>query len=475
MVTRIASLLCLTFLLLVSALEGQESQPKAGFVRPPANPAKITPSKAADKAEIKLPGVVDMTCFGGGGRYVLLRIPSAKQVAVLDLCEGKLVKYIAIAEEGALIAAGNEHLFILNPRANVIQRWNLKTLEKEATVANPLGGTPQSLVIGHATDGPLFVVGPNRFLDGKTFKEVSLEGKEGETGMKKMAFMAQSALVARISADGRVLAWHSTSGSPWGLASMIVGDEEVKYKYEHDTVGAIIPGPDGTLFTPGGIFAPNLKRVGGNKRWQYWNHAPIPAAHGDWYLSISPSDTPIQQKEEPKISLMRNGEERVVADLSELEGFEIPKNYNPSQAKDLPPFSRIFLVPDAEVLAVLNGAGVKVVLHKFDVPALLDKSGVDYLLVTSRPAGASRGESFTYRPKVASKKGGVKVKLDAGPDGMKIGGDGTVTWDVPKTFAEDSASVILTISDRSGQEIFHTFSVRVSNTPKKSEKEKKEK
>ena len=47
---------------------------------------------------------------------------------------------------------------------------------------NPLKGTPRSLVIGHATDGPLFVVGPNKFLDGKTFKVVELEGKEAERG-----------------------------------------------------------------------------------------------------------------------------------------------------------------------------------------------------------------------------------------------------------------------------------------------------
>src|SRR5262249_19562486 len=160
---------------------------------------KITPTKAADKADIKLPGEADMSCFGGGGRYVLLRIPSAKQVAVLDVCEGKVVKYIPIAESAALLAAGNEHLFILNPRANILQRWSLKTFEKEASVVNPVKGEPRSLLVGHATDGPVFVLGPNKFIDAKTFKEVPLEGKEATRGLEQMAGLADHPPVARMS------------------------------------------------------------------------------------------------------------------------------------------------------------------------------------------------------------------------------------------------------------------------------------
>jgi hypothetical protein len=44
---------------------------------------------------------------------------------------------------------------------------------------------------------------------------------------------------------------------------------------------------------------------------------------------------------------------------------------------------------------------------------------------------------------------------------MKLGG-GKLTWDVPKGLAEQEADVILTVSDASGQEIFHTFKVAVT-------------
>ena len=161
---------------------------------------RITPTKAADKAEIKLPGTVDMTCFGGGGRYVLLRIPSQKQVAVLDVCEGKITKYIPIPEEGAFIAAGNEHLFVLAPTDNIIQRWNLTTFERERTAANPLDGQVRGLLIGHATDGPLFVVGPNRALEPKNLKEIALG--EGANAVRPRDSVRRMAGASAVPADG---------------------------------------------------------------------------------------------------------------------------------------------------------------------------------------------------------------------------------------------------------------------------------
>ena len=58
-----------------------------------------------------------------------------------------------------------------------------------------------------------------------------------------------------------------------------------------------------------------------------------------------------------------------------------------------------------------------------------------------------------------------KVKLDSGPEGMKVAADGTVSWAVPANFADTAVTVILTISDASGQETFHTFTLPVATRP----------
>jgi hypothetical protein len=50
----------------------------------------------------------------------------------------------------------------------------------------------------------------------------------------------------------------------------------------------------------------------------------------------------------------------------------------------------------------------------------------------------------------------VKYNLDFGPDGLTIGSDGKVSWDVPANF-DKSVSVSVTVSDKSGREIIHVF------------------
>jgi predicted Zn finger-like uncharacterized protein len=443
------------------------ADPKPGLVRPAANPAKFTPTKAADNAELKLPGSADMTCLGGGGRYVLFRIPKVRQVAVLDVCEGKVVRYLPLPEDGALVAAGNEHVFIVAPTANVIQRWNLTTFEKELTVANPLGGTPKQALVGHSTDGPLFLAGAGRdgvgLLDGKTLKKLELPAG---AGWGRLGWPDGGSTV-RVSGDGRVFGHWCPGLSPSGLRSVVIADGSVKSYDQHTTVGAILPGPDGTLFTAGGLYTPELKAIGGKGGYQYWHHAPMPAAHGKFYLSIPPDDLPAGlpggRGGGPKVLLKMVGEEKSLVELGNLAGFDIPKDHNQTAARGLQLYDRVFLIPNAKALVVLNGSADRIHIHRFDLDAMLDKAGIDYLFVTSRPPGAVRGGAFTYKPEVKSKKGGVTVKLDAGPDGMRVAADGTVTWDVPADFGDASASVILTISDKSGQETFHTFTLPVAN------------
>jgi len=62
---------------------------------------------------------------------------------------------------------------------------------------------------------------------------------------------------------------------------------------------------------------------------------------------------------------------------------------------------------------------------------------------------------------VKSRKGGVKVKLESGPPGMTVSGQGRVSWKVPADFAPGEVDVILGIGDASGQETFQTFRLTV--------------
>ena len=278
-----------------------------------------------------------------------------------------------------------------------------------------------------------------------------------------MAGHPQYPPTVRVSADGRVYAWWTNRVSPSGLSSMIIGEAGVKSRYEHTTVGAILPGPDGTLFTSAGLFTPELTKKGGPT-----SGIAIPAAQGSFYLSVTTPPSaklPRQQPVAVGVNLLMLGESRPLAELGNLEGLDPPTgpiNIRPGQGPQLLLTDRVYLVPDAKALVILNGTAEKVIIHKVDVDELLKKADINFLFVTSKPPAAERGTMFTYTPLVKSKKGGVKLKLDAGPDGMKVVGD-KIVWDVPKRYAADDVSVIINVSDAGGQEAYDSFTLVVKD------------
>jgi len=123
-------------------------------------PAKVFElAPVAASVEVPLSGVPDDACVGGGGRFVIYRIPKRKQLAVLDVCLAKVVKAIPTADEKSPFAAGMTKSVTYSPSRNEFERWDLETLTKEATVNNRVSGRPERLLMGHRTDGPSYVGG----------------------------------------------------------------------------------------------------------------------------------------------------------------------------------------------------------------------------------------------------------------------------------------------------------------------------
>ncbi len=103
-------------------------------------------------------------------------------------------------------------------------------------------------------------------------------------------------------------------------------------------------------------------------------------------------------------------------------------------------------------------------LRRFDLDKLLAESDTDYLFVTSTPPLlALPGEVYKYELAVKSRRGGVKTKLESGPEGMKLSAEGKLTWSVPKVPAGQSVDVIVGVADSTEQEIFQSFQIQVGN------------
>ena len=70
-----------------------------------------------------------------------------------------------------------------------------------------------------------------------------------------------------------------------------------------------------------------------------------------------------------------------------------------------------------------------------------------------------RTRETTCTPRGAA-RGGVTFTHDSGPKGMSVPAEGVVTCAVPADFPAGERDVILTVRDKSGREVFHTFAVR---------------
>jgi predicted Zn finger-like uncharacterized protein len=461
--------------------------PRPAEVKPPApvepeKPAEVKPAVEAggairpaplkdEREERALPGSIADVCAGGGGRFLFLHLPRERKLAVFDANEAKVVKYLPLAEDSVSFAAGLEQLIIAYPGSNVLQRWNLNTFEKEATVPCPVQGTIGNVVMGAASAGPLLVCfeggqwgGKATFIDPKTFRPLDLEWTKGQ-----MPAIAPE--LARASADGTLFGWRCGRGSEGhDMGVVTLNGKQAQGKTQGLGASLLLPGPNGRYFyTSEGVLTSELQRVfpkvagAGQPAAVY-----VPARQGDLFLQLQPAGDRFgfpgdNQPMKGSVAVMLPGQDRPLVTLRDIEGVAHENlAYGGNPANKLHHDKRVHLIPDAKLLVTIPNTNDRLIVRRFDLDELLAKADVDYLFVASQPPlGVKAGEKLTYQVAVKSKKGGVKYKLESGPPGMAVSGTGLLTWPVPGDFADKSTDVILTVSDSTGQEVFHSFSLAV--------------
>jgi S1-C subfamily serine protease len=408
----------------------------------PVNPAAVNispPAVSEDKVVKRLPEAFSDVSLGGGGRYLIFHLPRAHKLAVFDVSEAKITHYIPVAEDEITFSAGLDKLVIGLPKKGVLERWSLETFERELTVYPESSEGIKKVRLGYASQGPLSF--NSTFLDLSTLKPspISFTGGHGWT---PTAFIY-------ISGDGKVYC-------RWGEEAqsfVLEGDKLIQYR--EGGFGHVIPGPDGTtVFTTNGIATSTLKRADpDDAKLGYC----IPAVTGKYFLSLTDAD----RGKGGTIAVHLLGYRRPLAKPENIEhGLRLHGDSDRETAFGA--WKRIYFIPQANVIAILPVTNDQVVLHKFDIDAALEKSGVDYLFVTSQaPTTVKAGATVVYAMAVKAKRAPVTFKIDSGPKGMQVSKDGVVTWRVPPDEPEGNQEVILTVRDAGGQEAFHTFTLRV--------------
>jgi S1-C subfamily serine protease len=426
---------------------------------PAPQPAPVDikpPALGGDKVAKPLPAAVGESCLAGGGRYLILHFPRLRKLGVFDVNEARITNYIPVAEDNVKFAAGVDRILVVLPTARVLQRWSLKSLQRELSVALPFEGTVRSMCMGWAGTGPLLVAGEGglshgagALIDATSLQPLKVQGR---TDFGYGHF--------RASAEGKVFTMWNDPGDR--RACMALVGNEVK-SWGNGTRGYVLASPDGeTLYgethgnargfycTSGVVYTKEFKLLSGGEETggpRYF----LPAAQGRYYFNVKFGDA------SSSLVFYLAGDTRP---LASVDGVAIT---NKDHQEAPTTFDRgLYVLPDAKVVIHVPSGVQSLTMHRFDVEETLEKSGIDYLLVTSKaPGEARKGKFFHYQMVVKSKKGGLQYHLDSGPEGMTVSNRGRISWKVPADFAEPESDVIVSVKDSAGQEALHTFKLTI--------------
>ena len=483
-------------LLLAGSVLADDAEPMPEIARP-LSATDIRPAPLKEqRVTVNLPAPVQNVCIGGGGRYLILHLPQQHKLAVFDCNRAKIVKYLPSAEDTIFFTAGLDKLFVALPGKRVIQRWDLKTFAREAEV--PVNMSIKGLAMGSATREPLVLQNEKQddlvFLDPVTLKQSDYSISEGQSNWRNGRLDAE----LRVSANGDVITGRGVL--------LRMGTTYKPTAAQGDT----LPSPDGrALYKNNQISTPEGKAISQATGTQsaFWF---MPAVQGPYVLSYRAiaekrgrqalsrsyvaaqfvaSNGPIPTKllwssdcfweKSVELAIHWVGRTRQLVTLPEIDGMADLVDRRFGVAQPIEGIDRhFFFMPEAKLLVFIPISKENLVLCRTDVEQLLDKADTNYLYVKSVPPPNFQARTdYQYQIAVCSRKGGVKYRLDAGPDKMTLSPEGLLTWHVPADFADKEVSVIITVSDKSGEQTFHTFTLRAANraAENKPEQPKEEK
>jgi len=450
----------------------------------PVAPLAIqTTPLGADREQRNLAGPVENAVAAGGGRLLLLHMPREKLVAVFDVNTGWVAKHIPADDSNAIVAGGMNMFVIYLPGKDVLERYNCTTLEREAELKSPFGAEVMALAMGSESNGPLAAALAGAriafhggatvcYFDPMTGKEIHYEDRGrppnpfgiGDRNLKNIAI--------RMSANGLVATGWGTGGA---IQSDVIEGGRLNHHWKLGAVESLIPTADGqALIDRGRRLSVEMAREPDGRPGRQGEPWLIPAVHGDFHVALHKAGSrsiPLESQQ-ASADIHLGLESKALLKVGELRNFELPGDFD-ARGKT---FDRnVFLVPDAKLLAVIPTKNRdQLVLYRADLDKALSTAGFEYLLVTSRPQTAAvKGETYRYTLTVKSKKGGIKVTLENGPEGMTATPTGTIDWQVPRDLADTEVGVRVRVADASGKEVSHSYRLRVTEKTEKSPQPKK--
>ena len=277
----------------------------------PSFPAELKyepaePPIAAGEAvkTIKLPSALGEMVVGGGGRFILIHLPDLEKIGLLDVSQGKIVKYFSATDDQTLIAASANHLVVIAQDQGVISRYNLTTFERELTRTIPFNRPVQYVAMGSNSQGPLIM----RWTDGTTdldranfgcvdlktleaSKEIVWCPNPNEWWEKPPTDEFRNSNLIRASSNGKVFTINGIG--PYEIKNFDTSSSKSKASRQVVplckpgilTRNRLVPAKNGDYFvTDGQILDSKLKPLEGKANKKDYRVAIIPSISGAYYL-----------------------------------------------------------------------------------------------------------------------------------------------------------------------------------------------
>lgn len=432
--------------------------PSTAIVEPALDPAKIPPKVAVRLAEPHA-GIA----LGGGGRYIIVWLKSARELAMIGVTQRRIVRRFPLDDDELLFAAGRDQLVILKKNRATLSRYSLTTGERLLTVA--WGGVAVAeMRMGCDSQGPVAVRISNGYHGSpETFPMYYDLTKLSQLGKEERRTNSYLEGRLMVSADGRLFCGSKSRGYTLVSGARVTYPEQATRRADkRDDSGFCYPNDDGTMLYQGSAswFVRGDKLIEGEMRSddKLWV-AVVPAVKGPLVLGLKQAENPgiagssadqkfgasiyMQDAREPFIVIRDLDLPPVITTL----GHETPE--------------RLFFIPTHNVIALVGERRDEIVFHRLDLDAALSKSEVDYLAVTSVPPPATPGAEFAYPLEVKSKRGGLKFKIVSGPPQMIVDGTGKIIWSIPAEEAGTDWNVRVAVTDAADQTAIHTFLLRL--------------
>jgi serine/threonine-protein kinase len=405
------------------------------------------------QVEVALSEPFAQVCTGGGGRYLVFHLKKAQKLAIFDVAAVKVVKVIDLPPGDVVYACGREKLMLVLPGQGIIQRYDLRTFERETMAHVPDERPVLRAVMGCNSPGPLvlWTGGKVVFFDIERMERQAVEGAllSGET---------QFGLELRVSADGQTFVGWTPGIHPMQYSVMRLNGRKAVMTRTPEAQSFnghwAMPAADGSLiFRSGpGLHSGNRKITLGDG---FNNAVLLPTEDRRFFLALRR-----QTKDKDHVTICATADRRALLTVRNIEKFTDDPLYTRwGLIGDQP---RIHYLHSAQVLLELPESNNRVVIRPLDLFATLESEGKSYLFVLSVPRTRVRaGTIYDYPLDVRSKAGGVHYLLEARPEGMTVSPDGRLRWEVPANKQGKTVPVIVTIRDASRKDIQHTFEITV--------------